>query len=387
MPSSTLIERVSTVMAVPAVPRSGGVNLVGDFADSRALSYAAALSRTGAHVSRLQWAGGLPSPVGNDKAFAYATTLLALDGDQLVDYVGEVGLDSLRNRRTIIAWEWPLARPLASCAAEASMVGEVLVPSSFSEKALKLVSPRPVLCVPPPVTVPHEASRRDGRLPEGFVFAAVARLGRSRPGDEMLANPLDAIGAFLSAFAPGSGPVLCVVLHGRKTRAIAENCRLFANGRRDVLVIETDDPAVADAASVKADCLVSLHRSSAFGPDIARAISVGCPVVATAYGGPMDYLTEEYAELVPYKLTTSSAAAYPFPAGTEWAEPDLDAAAAALRLVHDDIAEARRRAWQGRIAVTRLCGPKATARALRRRLDEPSVCPVEAPRSRAGAVR
>ena len=387
MPSSTLIERVSTVMAVPAVPRPGGVNLVGDFADSRALSYAAALSRTGAHVSRLQWAGGLPSPVGNDKAFAYATTLLALDGDQLVDYVGEVGLDSLRNRRTIIAWEWPLARPLASCAAEASMVGEVLVPSSFSEKALKLVSPRPVLCVPPPVTVPHEASRRDGRLPEGFVFAAVARLGRSRPGDEMLANPLDAIGAFLSAFAPGSGPVLCVVLHGRKTQAIAENCRLFANGRRDVLVIETDDPAVADAASVKADCLVSLHRSSAFGPDIARAISVGCPVVATAYGGPMDYLTEEYAELVPYKLTTSSAAAYPFPAGTEWAEPDLDAAAAALRLVHDDIAEARRRAWQGRIAVTRLCGPKATARALRRRLDEPSVCPVEAPRSRAGAVR
>jgi hypothetical protein len=101
----------------------------------------------------------------------------------------------------------------------------------------------------------------------------------------------------------------------------------------------------------------------------------------------MDYLTEEYAKLVPYKLTTSSAAAYPFPAGTEWAEPDLDAAAAALRLVHDDIAEARRRAWQGRIAVTRLCGPKAAARALRRRLDEPSVCPVEAPRTRAGAVR
>ncbi len=387
MPTSTLIERISTVMAVPAVPRPGGVNLVGDFADSRVQSYVAALSRTGARCSRLQWAGGLPAAVGDDTAFAYSTTLLALDGDQLVDYVGEVGLDSLRNRRTILAWEWPLGRPLATCAAEASMVGEIWVPSSFSEKALKSVSSRPVFRVPPPVVVPHEASRRDGRLPEGFVFAAVARLGRSRPGDEALANPLDTIEAFLSAFPPGSGPVLCVVLHGRRTQAIAENCRLFANGRRDVLVIETDYPAVADAASVKADCLVSLHRSSAFGHDIARAISVGCPVVATAYGGPMDYLTEEYAELVPYRLTTSTAATYPFPAGTEWAEPDLDAAAAALRLVHDDLAEARRRAWQGRIAVTRLCGPKAAARALRRRLDEPFAGSVEVPRSRAGAVR
>jgi glycosyltransferase involved in cell wall biosynthesis len=387
MPSSTLIERVSTVMAVPSVPRTGGVNLVGDFGDSRVLAYAAALSRTGAHCSRLQWAGGFPAPVGDDTAFAYATTLLALDGDQLVDYVGEVGLDSLRNRRTILAWEWPLGRPLPSCAAEASMVGELWVPSSFSENALKSVSLRPLLVVPPPVVVPHEVSRQDGRLPEGFVFATVARLGRSRPGDEALANPLDTIEAFVSAFAPGSGPVLCVVLHGRKTQDVAESCRGLANGRRDVLVIETDDPAVADAASVKADCLVSLHRSSAFGADIARAISVGCPVVATAYGGPMDYLTEECAELVPYRLATSTAASYPFPAGTEWAEPDLDAAAASLRLVHDDFAEARRRAWQGRIAVTRLCGPKAVARALRRRLDEPFVGSVEVARGRAGAVR
>jgi len=387
MPSSTLIERVSTVMEVPAVPRTGGVNLVGDFGDSRVLSYAAALSRTGARTSRLQWAGGVPEPLAHDTAFVYATTLLALDGDQLVDYIGEVGLDSLRNRRTIIAWEWPLARPLASCVAEASMVGEVWVPSSFSEKALKSVSPRPVFRVPPPVVVPHNASRRDGGLPEGFVFAAVARLGRCRPGDETLANPQDTIEAFSSAFQPGSGPVLCVVLQGRKTRATAEHCRLLAKGRPDILVIETDDPAVADAASVKADCLVSLHRSSAFGPDIARAISVGCPVVATAHGGPMDYLTEEYAELVPCRLTTSTAASYPFPAGTEWAEPDLDAAAGMLRLVHDDIAEARRRAWQGRITVTRLCGPKAAARALQRRLDEPLAGSLEVPRPRAGAVR
>lgn len=387
MPSSTLIERISTVMAVPATPRAGGVNLVGDFGESRTLGYAATLSAAGARVSRLQWAGGLPTPLDNDIPFAYSTTLLALDGDQLVDYVGEVGLDSLRNRRTAIAWDWPLAEPLAGSAAEASMVGEVWVPSTFSEEALKKVVLRPVLLVPPPVAVPHNATRSDARLPEGFVFAAIARLGRCRPGDEALANPLGTIEAFRNAFAHQSGPVLCVVLHGRKTRAVAEACRLSAAGRQDVVIIETDDPAVADAASVTADCLVSLHRSSAFGPDIARAVSVGCPVVSTGYGGPMDFLSEQYCELVGYEIVSIPTASYPFPAGTKWAEPDIDAAAEALRRVHGDIAEARRRAWQARMAITRLCGPKAATRAMRRRLDVPSGAVVQTrEHPRAGAI-
>ncbi|MGO9582126.1 MAG: glycosyltransferase [Acidimicrobiales bacterium] len=388
MPTSTLIERVSTVMAVPANPRSGGVNLVGDFEDSRVRSYAAALSGAGMRLSRLQWAGGVPSRIEQDTPFAYSTTLLVLDGDQLVDYVGEVGLDTLRSRRTIIAWEWPLAQPSASVAAEAAMVGEVWAPSSFAEKALKSVAPRPVFLVPPPIVIPKNVSRADAGLPDGFVFAAVARLGRCRPGDEALANPRGAIEAFTGAFPPGSGPVLSVVLLGRKTRAIAEACLSAAEGRPDVLVIETGDTATADAASVTADCLVSLHRSSSFGPGLALAMAVGCPVVATGYGGPMDFLSEEYAELVPYTITATDAAAYPFPAGTEWAEPHIDAAAAALRSVHEDYERARRKAWRGRIEVTRQCGPKAAARALRRRLGEAAFASVEARRrDRMGAAR
>jgi hypothetical protein len=100
----------------------------------------------------------------------------------------------------------------------------------------------------------------------------------------------------------------------------------------------------------------------------------------------MDFLSHAWAELVPYELTSSSTASHPFPAGTEWAEPDLEAAAAALRSVHDNHADARRKAWQGRLAVTRLCGPKTAARVLRRRLGgrDDSVPRV---RARTGAGR
>jgi glycosyltransferase involved in cell wall biosynthesis/SAM-dependent methyltransferase len=400
MPSSTLIERVSTVLQVPEEPRSGGVNLVGDFADSITRSYAAALASSDMRVSKLQWAGGAPAEVGDDIAFAYSTTLLCLDGDQLVDYIGEVGTDTLRSRRTIIAWGWPLARPTPSVAAQAAMVGEIWVPSSFAEAAMRRVVPRPVFVVPPPVLARQDASRADAGLPSGFVFATVARLGRGREGDAALSNPLGAVEAFKLAFpAPtrsraefvgeASGePVLCVVLHGRKTAEVAELCRLAAEGRPDVAVLETGDPDAADAASLTADCLVSLHRASAFGSDLARALSVGCPVVATGYGGPMEFLSEEYAELVAYSTTTSTAGAYPYPAGTEWAEPDLDGAAAALRLVFDDLAAARRKAWLGRSVVMRRCGPKAATRSLKRRLgDSPFSSPEARDRQRLGASR
>lgn len=201
------------------------------------------------------------------------------------------------------------------------------------------------------------------------------------PRDEVLANPTGAIQAFTSAFAPLSGPVLCVLLHGRKTRALAEACREASGGRADVSVIETDDGAMADAAALTADCVVSLHRASGFGLDLAQAMAVGRPVVATGYGGPMDYLSEECAELVPYTITTSTAVVHPFPAGTEWAEPDIEAAARAMRSVYGDYDLARRKAWLGRAIVTRQSGPKAAARTLRRRLGEP---PFGAPESGEG---
>ncbi len=187
-------------------PSSGGVNLVGDFGDHRARCYAACLRGAGMPVSRLQWAGGLPAPLEDDVAFAYATTLLLLDGDQLVDYVGEVGLDSLRDRRTVLAWDWPLSRPSAGAAAQAAMVGEIWVPSSFAHDVLAPVVARPVFRVPPPVTAPRDASRADAGLPDGFVFAHVVRLGRCNPGDEALANPRGASRPSRALLHPGRDP-------------------------------------------------------------------------------------------------------------------------------------------------------------------------------------
>ena len=65
------------------------------------------------------------------------------------------------------------------------------------------------------------------------------------------------------------------------------------------------------------------------------------PVIATAYSGNLEFMTEETAYFVPYELTDIPYGCAPYTPGTPWAEPDVDAAAAAMRAVVSDRAQAR----------------------------------------------
>jgi glycosyltransferase involved in cell wall biosynthesis len=92
-----------------------------------------------------------------------------------------------------------------------------------------------------------------------------------------------------------------------------------------------------------ADCFVSLHRSEGFGLGPAHCMALGKPVIATAWSGNLTFMREENSWLVPYTMTTVGPDALPYPAGAPWADPDLDAAAAAMRQVVDDPEEVARR--------------------------------------------
>ncbi len=94
------------------------------------------------------------------------------------------------------------------------------------------------------------------------------------------------------------------------------------------------------------DAYVSLHRSEGFGIGMAEAMLAGKPVVATAYGGNTDFLTERTGYPVGYRLTAVGEGSWPYDPAARWADPDLDEAAAALRAVVDDreTATARTRA-------------------------------------------
>ena len=70
------------------------------------------------------------------------------------------------------------------------------------------------------------------------------------------------------------------------------------------------------------DCLVSPHRGEGFGRNIAEAILMGVPVLATAFSGCMDFLAPE--EGIPFSLGPVQPGDYPFGDGQLWAEPSVE---------------------------------------------------------------
>ena len=61
------------------------------------------------------------------------------------------------------------------------------------------------------------------------------------------------------------------------------------------------------------DCYVSLHRSEGFGLTVAEAMLLGKPVIATRYGGTLEFMNDDNAYLVDWEPTEVGEGAYPYP--------------------------------------------------------------------------
>ena len=101
--------------------------------------------------------------------------------------------------------------------------------------------------------------------------------------------------------------------------------------RRISILAGTLDRQTALGVIAAADCLVSPHRAEGFGRNIAEAMLLGIPVLATAFSGCTDFLAPE--EGVPFKRTPLRDGDYPFGEGLWWAEPSVAEMARRMRQV------------------------------------------------------
>lgn len=83
------------------------------------------------------------------------------------------------------------------------------------------------------------------------------------------------------------------------------------------------------------DVYVSLHRGEGFGIGMAEAMLFAKPVVATNWSANTEFTREGVSIPVPYKRVPVKPGEY-FECMKEWAEADVDAAAAALRKLYDE---------------------------------------------------
>ncbi len=90
-----------------------------------------------------------------------------------------------------------------------------------------------------------------------------------------------------------------------------------------------------------ADVVVQPSWGEGFGLAMLEALAVGRPVLATAWGGHMDFLPRG-ADRLPYRLDTAGSALYEPVEGAMVARPEVDALAARMRWHYDHPGDSRR---------------------------------------------
>jgi glycosyltransferase involved in cell wall biosynthesis/2-polyprenyl-3-methyl-5-hydroxy-6-metoxy-1,4-benzoquinol methylase len=304
-------------------------------------------------------------------AEVYGTNVVCLNPEHILEFAEAGGRDLLANRYTIGAWCWEGSRFPPSLHGAFRLVDEIWVASDFVAGLISAETEKPVLRFPMPVEVrsPPSLSRKDLGLPDDrfvflFVYDFFSTLERK--------NPLGLIEAFKRAFPPGSGPILVLKsINGGKKRAELARVREAAAAHPDIRVVDEFVPAEhVQGLTALCDSYVSLHRSEGFGLTIADAMAYGKPALATRYSGNLTFMDDDNSYLVEAGLATVPEGVPNYPAGSVWAEPNVEQAAALMRELVENPKEAGERGTRGRQTIVERHSLERTAEFMKQRLTE-----------------
>lgn len=267
-----------------------------------------------------------PLPIGTREEPCFDVHLICVNADQTPHFVGKVGADRLAGHR-IGYWHWEVEEFPDGMAQSAELVDEIWTASRHSAEAIRRKVQKPVHVVPPAVDPPAPAPLPADLIPAGagplfltcFDFDSVIERK----------NPEGAMAAFRLAFPRGGARLLVKSVNGHLHPERLAALIAAAADRPDIHVVDRYLERAEQAALIAAcDVFVSLHRAEGFGLMLAEAMWFGKPVIATGYSGNLEFMDESNSILVPWRPAPIPAGAGPY-TGT-WAEPDLEAAAAAM---------------------------------------------------------
>lgn len=348
-------------------PLGDGLNVVGYLGKQLALGdigrlMARSLGENGVPTSALAFTGAPSPPVdppfpAHDR-IRHRTTLAVVAADQL-PVLNEWHPELFEATDRMIAYcFWEMSQLSEAGVRGLDFVDEVWVATDFVREAFERVGTVPVRKVPLPISEPTPSSRARASFEPladakdrpvfGVTFDHFSVLERK--------NPLAAIDAFTTAFpAPAKaddGPLLVIKTLNADAHPEA-HARLLAAAadRRDIRVWDAHLSRSDQFAFLShLDVLVSLHRGEGFGAHLAEAMWLGVPCISTRYSGNLDFMDDDCARLVDFSMIDVADGGTIYPSGTQWADPHLDDAVAAMR----ELADGEHRRAVGRAARARM---------------------------------
>ena len=268
-----------------------------------------------------------------------------INGDEVEQALGHIGRNLPSGAYNIIYPVWELSIYPQEWAKQLDRFDEIWATSKFVFDSITKAVSRPVfnMSQATDVRLTSFLGRRHFGLPENsylFLFYFDFRSWIDRK------NPFAALEAFdkVCAARPGEDIRLVIKLNRptgpspweadfpRFMRAIEQS-----RHKDSVIVIDRilTDNEIKNLVRC-CDCFVSLHRSEGYGRGMAEAMFLGKPVIATGYGGNLDFMNEANSCLVRYKLIDVEEGQYPYARGQVWAEPDVDHAVYYMLKLLDD---------------------------------------------------
>lgn len=269
--------------------------------------------------------------------------LFNVNADQTLVVRESLGANFYQNHYNIGYWFWELSSFPDLWRDAFESYDEIWVATKFVQKAIQAVSPKPVLCIPPAISVklPEQSNRARFGLADDdfvvlFIFDALSIVERK--------NPWAVLQAFELAYTEQERKSkVRLVIKSTNLGQVPEGNPLHAEITRlhGRLMDDYLDRLEVNALISLCDVYISLHRSEGFGLTMAEAMYLGKPVIATAYSGNVDFMNEENSYLVPFNLVPLGKPYPPYQAHEVWANPDIRAAAYYLREIYEDYDSAK----------------------------------------------
>ncbi len=263
----------------------------------------------------------------------YPVTIGVVNADQFSVWRNSLPAQLNANSKFVGVWAWEVESFPKSSQVACEIVDEIWAVSNFVKDAISPHTDKPIFVVPTPIIAPQVSEKLD-RSAIGlnqddafnlFMFDYFSVFSRK--------NPLDVVSAHIKAFPDQKGPKLVIKsINGELHRNQQDQLKSAVMGRNDIIIIDSY-LSREQLHSLVNECqtYISLHRSEGYGLTIAEAMSLGKPVIATAYSGNMDFMKPENSILVPFEYVPVGNDAFPYPEDSRWAQPDIEFAAKAMR--------------------------------------------------------
>jgi glycosyltransferase involved in cell wall biosynthesis len=283
----------------------------------------------------------------------YPISLVQINADSVHRFLHFHARSFARAQYKIGIWFWELPALHDEWWSELRHFDEIWVPSTFCQRAVQALTAKPVIVVPPTVSiseVPQPGARGKLRIGDDefvflYVFDASSLVARK--------NPHCLVDAFEAAFPDHERVRL--VLKPSHADSDPEFSRyldaLVERNARCVVLRQTMGTHELAGLFHASDCYVSPHRTEGFGLTVAEAMALGMPVIATDYAATVDFVTEEVGFPLRYRLVEIDRDHGPYAKGAIWAEPSREHLRELLRSV---IANPREAAARGKRARERM---------------------------------